>query len=204
MPGDEPAESATAARLSTGEDQVLAADVGVEFLLVGVGVMAVVLVHPPAECQPDGQVAGDQSDQLVGAPGPEDLPMPGIVDQETHVGEDDRKVYGRGQLPPGGAQHDERRPAGDQAHGQDRDLRRVVARPPVQQARLPHLGHQIGVVTDTARSGPRDDRIESAHGSSRAIDAQASPGSGATVAATILLIMIRSIRRRAPRASDGE
>jgi hypothetical protein len=46
-----------------------------------VGVVAMMLVHPPAEGQPDGEVAEQQPEDVVGPPGPEDLPVARLVAQ---------------------------------------------------------------------------------------------------------------------------
>ena len=74
-----------------GERQRADRDVGVLVLVVGVGVVTVVLVDPPAVAQPDGQVAVQQADHVVGPPGPEDLPVPGVVADEPELGEHERQ-----------------------------------------------------------------------------------------------------------------
>src|SRR5689334_24165175 len=63
-------------------------DVGVVALLVRVGVVPVVLVHPPTETQPDRQVAIQQSDDVVGPRRSGDLSVPGLVADEAELGVD--------------------------------------------------------------------------------------------------------------------
>jgi hypothetical protein len=70
----------------------------------------------PTRCQ----VAMYQPDQMVGPPGPEDLPMSGVVAEEPALGEHDRQVRRREQLPPRIAEQRENRPTGgehEQARG---------------------------------------------------------------------------------------
>jgi hypothetical protein len=101
--------------------------------------MPVVLGHPPAVAQPDAEVAVQDADDVIGLPGPEDLPVPGIVTQEADLGEHDGQVSGHGQLPPRVADQDEGGPPAGQQRGRDADLPRVIARAAVQQAGLPDL-----------------------------------------------------------------
>jgi hypothetical protein len=74
-----------AAGLTSGEGQRSGFDVGVLALLVRVGVVTVVLVHPPTETQPDRQVAIQQSDELVGPRRSGDLSVPGLVADEADL-----------------------------------------------------------------------------------------------------------------------
>src|SRR5215211_6257143 len=64
--GDEADQPMLGAGLVGGEGQGGDADVGVQVLVVGVGVVGVVLVHPPVEAHPDQQVGVGQADQVVG------------------------------------------------------------------------------------------------------------------------------------------
>jgi hypothetical protein len=47
--------------------------------VVGVGVVGVVLGHPPAKADPDQQAGMGQTDPVIGPPGPEQLPVPGMT-----------------------------------------------------------------------------------------------------------------------------
>jgi hypothetical protein len=105
-----------------------------------VGVVAVVLVDPPAERQPNREVAVQQPDQPVGPTGPEDLPVAGVMAEEPGLGEDHGQVPGGGQLPPRIAQQHEDRPPGDDQQRIDGDFRRVVSRVPVEQT-FPRTRH---------------------------------------------------------------
>jgi hypothetical protein len=77
-----------------------ATDVRVTADVVGVGVVAVVFVDPPAVAQPDQQVRAQQAQQVVVAPGTEHLPMPGVVTEEADLDEHDRQERRDHQLPP--------------------------------------------------------------------------------------------------------
>jgi hypothetical protein len=125
-----PAESRRAAAcLRTGEDQCAGTDVRIGAFGVGVGVVAAVFVDPPAEGQPDEQVAVQEPEQVVGPAAGEDLPVAGVVTQERNLGERDRQESGDQQLIPGPAEQAEDDPARREQPDGDRDLRRVVAEP---------------------------------------------------------------------------
>ena len=100
-----------------GRDVVVGAD------LVGVGVVARVLVHPPAVAEPDHEVAGDARGPLVGLARREDLAVRAVVGEERGLGEEDAEQRRDRQLPPGlaeGQQERERHREGDErgrAHG---------------------------------------------------------------------------------------
>jgi len=120
---------------------------------VGVGVVAVVFVDPPAVAQPEGKVGEQQAGQVVGPLGPEDLPVPGVVTEEPELGEHHGQQRGDRELPPRVAQHDEQGPGRhEQATGHG-DLRQVVAGPALQQAGGPDLAHQLGEVAAAAGRG---------------------------------------------------
>src|SRR5215216_8023147 len=110
--GNQPDQPMLGAGLVGGEGQGGDADVGVQVLVVGVGVVGVVLVHPPVEAHPDQQVGVDQADQVVGPAGAEQLAVAGVVADEGQLGEHHREVGGRQQLPPGGHEDEEDSPSG--------------------------------------------------------------------------------------------
>ena len=95
-----PDAAAPGAGLRLGEHDATGIDVRVAVDVVGVGVVAVVLVDPPAVAQPDQQVRAQQAQQVVVAPGAEDLPMAGVVAEEADLGEHDRQERRDDQLPP--------------------------------------------------------------------------------------------------------
>ena len=70
------------------------------------------LADPPAEALPDKQVGADQPNQVVGPPGAEDLPVPGVVAHEGDLGEHHRQVGGGEELPPGVSEEEEGGPSG--------------------------------------------------------------------------------------------
>jgi hypothetical protein len=64
--------------------------------MVGMSVVAVVLVDPPAVAQSDSQVGVQDANEVVGPCGPEDLPMPGVMADEAELGEnesEERRVW---------------------------------------------------------------------------------------------------------------
>src|SRR4029450_7322939 len=130
--GQQPDQPVPGVGLVGGEGQGGDADVGVQVLVVGVGVVGVVLGDPPAEADPDRQVGVQQPDPVVGPPGPEQLAVAGVVADEGQLGEPHRQIGGDGQLPPRLAEHGEDRPAGGQQGQVDGDLGGVTAAPAVQ------------------------------------------------------------------------
>src|SRR5216683_1680240 len=158
VPVREPGHAPARARLGGGESQRADHDVGVRALLIGVRVMAVVLVHPPAVAQPYAEVAVQDAEHVVGPPRAEDLPVPGVVAEEANLGEDHRQEGGYPQLPPRVTHQDEGRPSGGQRRGGNRDLPDVVSRAPFEQPRLLDLAGQLGVLAAAWRRGQRGDR----------------------------------------------
>src|SRR5882757_3075073 len=131
------------AGLRRGEGERAVADVRVGSFSIRIRVVAVVLVEPPAERQPDEQVAVQEPDQVVGLAAAKDLPVPGVVAEKRDLGERDGQEGGDQQLVPGAPEQAETHPTGgEQAYG-DRDLRGVVARSALQQARLLDLPGQL-------------------------------------------------------------
>jgi hypothetical protein len=90
----------------------------------------VVLVDPPAVAQSNSQVGMEESHDVVDPPGAEDLRGPGIMANETPLGENERQEGGHEQLPPRVAQADKDRPAGQQEQSGRRYLRDVVTGTP--------------------------------------------------------------------------
>ena len=167
MARDEPGQAALGARLAGRERQRADVDVRILFLLVRVGVVAVVLVDPPAVAEPDGQVAVHQPDDVVGALGPEYLLVSGVVADEADLREHTREEDGHHELPPRIAQQDEDRPAGDQQCAGGGDACHVVARPFVQQPGVLDPAQQLGVVATTPGRLRRRDGAVRADGGAR-------------------------------------
>ena len=93
--------------------------------MIGVRVVAVVLVDPPAVAEPDAEVAAHDPDDVVGPPGAEDLLVPGVVAEEADLGEHHRQERRDSQLPPGVAHQHERRAPGGGHHRQHQDPEEV-------------------------------------------------------------------------------
>ena len=147
----QPGHAPAGARLRGGEGQRTDGDVRIRAFLVGVRVMAVVLVDPPAVAQPDAQVAEQDAEDVAGPPGAENLPVPGVVAQEPDLGEDHRQERGHRQLPPRVAHHHKDGPSGGQRRGGGRDLPGVVPGAPLQQPRLLDLPGQLRVLAAAPR-----------------------------------------------------
>jgi hypothetical protein len=113
-------------------------------------VVAVVLGDPPAEAHPDQQVGMGQADQVVGAPGTEDLPVAGVVADEGELGAHHRQPGGGDQLPPGIPDDGEGGRPGGQEGQVEADPGRVPAAPALQQAGLLDLPRQLGVLAPAA------------------------------------------------------
>src|SRR4029450_2689155 len=110
--GQQPDQPVPGVGLVGGEGQGGDADVGVQVLVVGVGVVGVVLGDPPAEADPDRQVGVDQPDPVVGPAGAEQLAVAGVVADEGELGEPHRQIGGGQELPPGFPEDGEGDPAG--------------------------------------------------------------------------------------------
>src|SRR5271169_1733565 len=65
------------------------ADIGVAAHLVGMRMVGVVLVNPPAEAQPDERVSYGEAEQAIAAACAEHLVVPRIMADEAELGEDD-------------------------------------------------------------------------------------------------------------------
>jgi hypothetical protein len=163
--GDEADQPVFGVGLVGGESERGDADVGVQVFVVGVGVVAVVLGHPPVEAHPAEQVGVQQADPVVGPPGPEDLPVPGVVADEGDLGEDDRQEGSRGQLPPRLPDDGEGDPPGGQQGQVETDPGPIPAPPAVQQAGLLDLPRQLGVLAPPAlRRHRKSSRFEARAG----------------------------------------
>ena len=147
----QPGQTPAGARLGFGEGQHAEHDVGVRAFLIRVSMVPVVLADPPAVAQPDAQVAEQDADHVVGPPGAEDLPMPGVVAEEADLGEHHCQEGAHRQLPPRIAHQDEGSPSGCQRDGGDRDLPEVIPRAPLQQPSLLDLPGQLGVLAAALR-----------------------------------------------------
>jgi hypothetical protein len=150
MAGDQPDQPVLGAGLVGGEGQGGDADVGVQVLVVGVAVVVIVLGHPPAEAHPNQQVGVEEADQVVGPPGPEELPVAGVVADEGELGEHHRQIGGGAQLPPRRPQDGEGYRPGGQQGQVEADLGGVPAAAAVQQAGLLDLARQLGVLAPPA------------------------------------------------------
>ena len=148
--GEQPDQPVPGAGLAVGEGQRGDADVGVQVLVVGVGVVGVVLGDPPAEADPDQQVGVQQADPVVGGSGAGDLAVAGVVADKGELGEHHRQVGGGDQLPPGVPDDGEGGPAGGQQGQVEADPGGVPAAPALQQAGLFDLPRQLGVLTPPA------------------------------------------------------
>jgi hypothetical protein len=117
--GDEAGQAAPAEGRLGGPDQHLGGHVGVEVVVVRVVVVAGVLVHPPAVAHADAEVAGEAPGDLAGALGAEHLPVGQVVGDQRQLGERHGQQDGHGDVPPGGPDQEEGRPAAghQQAHG---------------------------------------------------------------------------------------
>jgi hypothetical protein len=109
------------------------------------------LADPPAEAHPDQQVGMDQPDQVVCAPGAEDLPVPGVVAHEGDLGEHHRQVGGSEQLPPGVSEEDEGGPSAGEQGAVGRHLGQVPSAPAVQQTGPLDLFGELAVLAPAAR-----------------------------------------------------
>src|SRR5689334_16792501 len=84
----------------SGKRQDALADVGIVILLVRVGVMAVVLVHPPPEAQAGKQIASNKADPGVAATGSGHLLVSGVVTEERDLRADQPEADGNEQCEP--------------------------------------------------------------------------------------------------------
>jgi hypothetical protein len=62
-------------------------EIGVLARLIGVGVVSVVLVEPPAEAESGAQVGQHHADGVVALPVPADLAVAGVVGDEAELGQ---------------------------------------------------------------------------------------------------------------------
>ena len=123
----------------TGTDVRIPAD------LIGIGVMSIVLRHPPAKADSGQYIPHDQSHQPIGTMGTEDLLVTGIMPDKGHLGEQHPEQDSDPERGPRIADNEERDPACDEYRTGQADLHAVVPRPAIQQPGLAHLlgEHQI-------------------------------------------------------------
>ena len=76
------------------------ADIGVAAHLVGMGMVGVVLVNPPAEAQPDEHVSHGEAEQAIAPACAEHLVVPRIMADEAKLGDDDPRPCGDGEGRP--------------------------------------------------------------------------------------------------------
>jgi len=117
-------------------------DIGVAAHLVGMRMVGVVLVNPPAEAQPDERVPHDEAEQAVAPACAEHLVVPRIMADEAELGEHDPHQGGDGQGRPRVADDDEQDPCREEGEDRQGDLHPVVARPAIEQADRPDLPRQ--------------------------------------------------------------
>jgi hypothetical protein len=136
------------------------ADIGVAAHLVGMRMVGVVLVHPPAEAQPDEHVSYGEAEQAVTPACAKHLVVPRVMADEAELGEGESRQCGDGEGRPGVADYDEQDPSSQEGEDGQGDLQSVVAGPPVQE---------------THRSDPERQRVKA---SRRRVDSNRRPVCG--------------------------
>jgi hypothetical protein len=118
------------------------------------GVMAVVLVDPPAVAQADDEVRQHEPGRVVGPLRAEDLPMARVMPDESHLGEQHREDRSHQELPPRFADREEGAGRRDGHGGRHCHPDRVVTAPPPEQTGLLDLpGEPRVVAARTLRRG---------------------------------------------------
>jgi hypothetical protein len=101
LPASHPAaKPAALQRLLLCPHQSAGPHVRVFVFVVGVGVVASVLVHPPAVAEAGGQVAGDEAGHLTRSARAEHLAVACVVAEERHLRGGHGEEYAHEQLPP--------------------------------------------------------------------------------------------------------
>jgi hypothetical protein len=90
------------------------ADIGVAAHLVGMRMVGVVLVNPPAEAQPDEHVSYGEAEQAIAPARAEYLAVPRIMADEAELGEDNPRPCGDGEGRPRVAGDNEQDPSGQE------------------------------------------------------------------------------------------
>ena len=89
LSGNQARQAAFGGGLGGREGQQGQVNVGVQVGVIGVGVVLVVFLDPPAEADAEEEVAEEQPDQGIGAAVGEHLAVAGIVDEEGELHADD-------------------------------------------------------------------------------------------------------------------
>ncbi|CAM5249514.1 hypothetical protein SCHAM137S_05568 [Streptomyces chartreusis] len=131
--------------LILGPDQQVGVEVRVEFLVIGVGVVAGVFVVPPPVAHSDPGT-GDPAGHLAGPAPPEHLTVGPVMREQGDLAEGNGQEGGDRQCPPTGAHEREAPPAHAQP-GHERDPQRAIAGAASQQAGSSDLSRQSGEVT---------------------------------------------------------
>lgn len=147
---EETGQATAGAGLLGGPHQDVRGDIGVQFLMIGIGVVAGVLVHPPAVAHAYAEVAEQPSPDLAVPAPPEDLPVGQVVRHQGDLPEHHGQKCGHGQLPPGVAEREEGSPARSEQPDHETEPYRVVTGAPLQQTGFAHaLGQPCEIAAGT-------------------------------------------------------
>ena len=104
--------------------------------------VGVVLVHPPAEAQPDEHVSHREAEQAVVSACAEHLVVPRIMAEEAELSEGESRQNGDGEGRPRVADDNEHGPCGQEGEDRQGDLQPVVTGPSVKETHRSHLIRQ--------------------------------------------------------------
>jgi hypothetical protein len=132
------------------DHQDVRGDVRVQFLVVGVGVVAGVLVHPPAVTHADPQIAEEPAPRLARPAASEHLAVGQVVGHQGRLAVHQREEGGHRELPPAVTEHEECSPARRRQCDDQPEPCRVVTGAAPHQSRLGDAPGQPGEVTSGA------------------------------------------------------
>lgn len=127
--------------------------VGIEVVLIGMTVMFIVLVHPPAVAHADEQIACEKADEVVFPRFLENLAVAGLVTEESKLCGDKGQKDCIEQLQPENVDENQERNTYCQEAQQKDDLEGIVHSLLFQQPVLLHQVFEFGVFTRRLRGG---------------------------------------------------
>lgn len=153
--GEPAPEAGAVRRLPAGEDQHVGFDVGVLVDVVGVGVVPVVFVVPPAIAQAQQQIRVDESDRSAHRPVAGDLCVARVVAYEGRAAAQYGEHRCQEQHPPGVADQDDACDDGCQGERVAGNGERVPALPTVQESLAFDHAQEWGELTGGSDPGGR-------------------------------------------------
>src|SRR5579883_2727474 len=155
-------KAAPAERLFLSEGKQGDTDVRVNFQLIGMSVMPVMLIDPPAPAPSQNQIAGDETCQFKQPRTAKNLPVADIMPDKADLGKGKGQKDRIQQLEPGVVENHKAGNAENQQAQRQKKLIRIVGRLRLQQTFLPDTLFQFSILVDRSTLGKHHELTPSA------------------------------------------